>query len=327
MSSRYLLLFGLPRSGTTWLGKIFDSHPATLYRHEPDSVERINGLALLPDDAGTYSGDALRQYLNAVRNNRSLKVVGKPPLFPKRYSTTLDLYLYRLSCAVSRTVSQVGLRLPVVAAPRISGEDDILVWKSIESLGRLGVIMSILPNAHALHIVRHPCGYIASVESGERGNRFGDIAPASEDYGLYEMLLATQIGGAWGFSITDVRAMYPEERLAWRWAIFNDKAIEDTAHQSKVMSFAYERLCKSPLTVARELIQFSDLEWSDQVERFVNKSTSANESTYYGVFKDPRQSAWSWQEKLEQSRVDRIIALARKSRTWTELEYEAMSCG
>jgi hypothetical protein len=32
-----ILVFGLPRSGTTWLGKIFDSHPETLYRHEPDS--------------------------------------------------------------------------------------------------------------------------------------------------------------------------------------------------------------------------------------------------------------------------------------------------
>ena len=31
-----ILLVGLPRSGTTWVGKIFDSHPSTLYLHEPD---------------------------------------------------------------------------------------------------------------------------------------------------------------------------------------------------------------------------------------------------------------------------------------------------
>ena len=55
MGNRVTLVFGLPRSGTTWLGKIFDSHPMTLYRHEPDSVERISGVPLLPDapDAGT----------------------------------------------------------------------------------------------------------------------------------------------------------------------------------------------------------------------------------------------------------------------------------
>jgi hypothetical protein len=34
------MILGAPRSGTTWLGKIFDSHPRVLYRHEPDSVYR-----------------------------------------------------------------------------------------------------------------------------------------------------------------------------------------------------------------------------------------------------------------------------------------------
>src|SRR5690349_19178518 len=37
-------ILGAPRSGTTWLGKIFDSHPSVLYRHEPD----IAAAAKLP---------------------------------------------------------------------------------------------------------------------------------------------------------------------------------------------------------------------------------------------------------------------------------------
>lgn len=28
-------IFGVPRSGTTWLGQLFNSHPAVLYRHQP----------------------------------------------------------------------------------------------------------------------------------------------------------------------------------------------------------------------------------------------------------------------------------------------------
>jgi hypothetical protein len=39
-----LLLFGMPRSGTTWLAKIIDSHPDIIYRHEPDSREKIDIL-------------------------------------------------------------------------------------------------------------------------------------------------------------------------------------------------------------------------------------------------------------------------------------------
>jgi sulfotransferase family protein len=33
-----ILILGAPRSGTTWLAKIVDSHPDVLYRHEPDAT-------------------------------------------------------------------------------------------------------------------------------------------------------------------------------------------------------------------------------------------------------------------------------------------------
>ena len=33
-----ILILGAPRSGTTWLAKIIDSHPDVLYRHEPDKL-------------------------------------------------------------------------------------------------------------------------------------------------------------------------------------------------------------------------------------------------------------------------------------------------
>ena len=33
-----IVIFGSPRSGTTWLGKLFDSHPDVFYLHEPDSI-------------------------------------------------------------------------------------------------------------------------------------------------------------------------------------------------------------------------------------------------------------------------------------------------
>ena len=42
-----ILLFGMPRSGTTWIGKIFDSHIETLYRHEPDTWKKIKEIPFL----------------------------------------------------------------------------------------------------------------------------------------------------------------------------------------------------------------------------------------------------------------------------------------
>ena len=50
--SRSILVVGLPRSGTTWIGKIFDSHPRTLYLHEPDSAVPMNGIPLIAESMG-----------------------------------------------------------------------------------------------------------------------------------------------------------------------------------------------------------------------------------------------------------------------------------
>lgn len=325
-TDRLVFLVGLPRSGTTWLGKIFDSHPATIYRHEPDSVERIAHIPLLVEEMPESMKVALRAYSSGIKFNRALKVVGKKPIFPKSYLSIHSLLLYRLGVVIAQLAGRAHLDWPVLGAPdKGSRNDDIVVWKSIESLGRLGAIVEAFPSTHALHIVRHPCGYVASVEQGESSGHFNDENFTSEDFKLYEMLLETRTGRAWKLSMADIKAMDPVERLAWRWAVFNDKALEDTAHQVEVMCFSYESLCEAPLRVARRLIEFAQLEWHSHVERFVNASTSCNESTYYSVFKNPKQSAWGWQDKLPSAKADRIIALARKSKAWSVLEYGKMS--
>ena len=50
-----LLLVGMARSGTSWIGKIFDSQPTTLYKHEPD--RSIPDVPMIPrlEDVGMDS--------------------------------------------------------------------------------------------------------------------------------------------------------------------------------------------------------------------------------------------------------------------------------
>jgi hypothetical protein len=319
MPDKFILLFGLPRSGTTWAGKILDSHPSTLYRHEPDSVDRLTEVSLVPNASNQHYFSILRRYAQNVSANRHPKVVGKLPIFPKNYLSRPTLALYKAGVQVSKIFARLGMTLPVITAPLHCGRNGALVWKSIESLGRLGPLIAALPDAVGLHMVRHPCGFVASVQRGERARRFEDNRGASEDYGILELLLATSVGQRFGIDIGDLKAMQPEERLTCRWCIFNDTVLEDVASGSRVLTFAYETLCDSPLSTAHSLLQFAGLPWDKQVETFIAASTTSHDATYYSVFKNPQRTAYRWHKELSPIEIDRVSSLAERSITWRRL--------
>ena len=309
-----ILLFGLPRSGTTWVGKIFDSHPQTLYRHEPDSVRRLSmPLFPEPNDAPVYA-EQVRTLLAEMPQMRESKVVGKMPLFPKAYLSSPAFALKRAGILGAKAVGRVSSGFPVPFLPRAerAGRGRI-VWKSIESLGRLGAILEILDDAVAIHLMRHPCGYISSVLRGEAAHTFVDNRPSSDDYGLMEMLLSSVSAGKYGLTLDVLRELTPEERLAWRWVLINEKAIEDTAEGGRAKAVSYDALCRDPAGVGREMFDFVGLDWDAQTARFVAQSTASEDSSYYSVFKDPLRAAMRWREELAPDAIKRIMTVVAKS--------------
>ena len=239
-----ILLFGMPRSGTTWLGKIFDSHPLVLYRHEPDTWQRLTDVPIVADRATrpTYE-TRLRAFVDSLPAMRADRVCGKRPLFPKSYATRSAVHRYAVASLLHKGLARAGLGSDPPAPPQpADGKDYRLAWKSIESLGRLGLMLESLPDARSVHIVRHPCGYVASVLRGEAAARF-DHNAAAADFPIYEMLSRTAPAQRRGLTLDRFRDMPAVERLAWRWVIFNEFAAEDTAGEPRNRVLYYEELC------------------------------------------------------------------------------------
>lgn len=317
MEIKPILLFGMPRSGTTWLGKTFDSHPDTLYRHEPDNPHTLDSVPLIApvEGMGRY-GRMINDFAEGLRDIRAVRVTGKLPLFAKNYYSPARFQIRKSLLMSGKLASRfLGLEMPVANLIDFKRPGKIhLVWKSIESLGRLGVIARALPDCRAVQVIRHPCGYVASIQRGESQGSLGGSEPASEDYGIFKMLMATKQARSRGLTIELMKSLQPVERLAWRWALFNEKAMEDIEGLEGCSYVRYEDICEDPITGYRRLFDFTGLSWNPQTEQFVVQSTGNEVSAYYSVFKDPRKAAHSWKSTLSVGDIDRVLRVVQETR-------------
>lgn len=313
--SNMILVFGSPRSGTTWLGKIFDSHPETLYRHEPDSVERAAHIPLLvPSEQIDGLREKALDYVARISSVKTSKVNGKYPLFAKTYNNEIERNIKELIVLYAKFMEKFGVSTSIpdfIFNKKAKGTR--LVWKSIESVGRLGLFARVLPSCRAILILRHPCGHIASILRGEALGRFQSRDPASEDYGILELILATEQAKSRGLDMAAFRAMSPVERLAWRWVVFNEKAMVDTATLNNCRAIRYEDLCVNPLAVVRSLFDFAELSWSEQTYNFIKESTERDSISYHSLFKNPARSVSKWRDELSRTDIEAICNVAKDS--------------
>ena len=185
------------------------------------------------------------------------------------------------------------------------------IWKSIESVGRLGALARVIDQSRVILIVRHPCGVISSVLRGQAGSRFGSKVQASEDYGLFEMLSGTEPAKKRGLTIERFRAMSPIERIAWRWALVNEKAMQDISGLANCKLLRYEDLCADPVAESKQLLAFTELRWNEQTEKFVRRSTERDTHSYYSIYKNPLRAAMKWRSELSAGDVERILSFVK----------------
>jgi hypothetical protein len=321
-----LLVVGAPRSGTTWLAKIFDSHPRVVYRHEPDSIHRTAEIP--PFNTPPYEShtlEAARSYLLELCEVQTIKVMGVLPTFPKTYFT-------RPAFALQRTLVtgfKVGEHLPIVgdkvariSFPNLRRADKhvSVVMKSIDALGRVSLFMAACPSLKTILIVRNPYGHIASVLRGIRMKKFEGSVPITEDLGIYKLLAGARQARDLGVDFAAFKAMPPVQRLAWHWAICNIMALEALRDCPRGRVIRYEDLCDNPVDLSKSLFAFVGLEWNMQTESFVNVSTeSSGAERYYQIFRDPKQSAHKWRNELTADQMDQVSCVVEQLPAWASV--------
>ncbi len=113
--------------------------------------------------------------------------------------------------------------------------------------------------------------------------------------------------------MTYLRTLTPIERSAWRWTLWNEKAMEDIQSQANRRVVRYEDFCAGPARAARHLFDFCGLSWQSQTEQFLVDSSGKDDSAYYSVYKDSSQAATTWRKRLSAENIEKILAITTKS--------------
>ncbi len=317
-----ILVLGSPRSGTTWLAKIFDSHPDTLYRHEPDELILT-----------TFALDPAEQVSEWLRQ-RGLRAAAKRPYFRKSWRP-LPLENIRRGFAVALAIAERLPTLSRLATP--IGVPDLVAptrRKSVRGLLKLvnwdGTLAArTMPNARCVFILRHPCGQIASVmaglatrqSAGPAADRSKDSFARSETREAIAAAIAT--AGRQGIDAATFDALPDAAKYAWGWRAFNEPAVAALAALPNARIVLYEELCRQPEPASKELFAFAGLDWHPQTAAFLGVSTRHDgPSGYFDVFRATELVPDRWRQTMkaqDQDAVRAVVATSVLARYWPDL--------
>jgi Sulfotransferase family len=281
-----ILVLGMPRSGTTWLAKILDSHPDVLYRHEPDEVVLANS-----DQTGV-------EKLCIWLETRAISTV-KPPLMPKAWLPRPLGILHHAAVRVEKVAARVlgknmASKLKVPRALDLNRRPTRVILKLVAY--DAADIAQALPDTRILFLLRHPCGQVQSIVEGVSGGYFEGISP---DVG--------ELARSW--LIFNERAVAALEGLPNA----NIVVYEELSATPMSLSRALYEFCGLPWNTQTErfIARTTRQDWR---------------SDYYGVFRNAKAAANRWRVTMNPTAQHAVRDAVRGSpltRYWPDLNQNA----
>lgn len=316
MTKPRTLIIGSPRSGTSWVAKLVDAHPWVVYRHEPDSTAWTKEIPGTVDQSeyDRYLPTAAR-YLDRIFDVSTVKTNGGKVRFRKAYRGPIKEAIFRSTFMTLRAMENIQplrgfanrTHIPQLVQP---GDQERIheVAKSVIAGGRAGLYARARPDYRFVLIVRHPAAVVGSEIRGKKAGKMPGEAPIRE--------LATMPGAQQrGLTEQFFKEADYLQRMSWWWLLFNEKMIKDTRDCANCLLVNYDEMCVAPAAMLERIYQHAGIAWSDEVSRFLDRSTSAQPGNdeYFNLFRDPQQAANRWRKELSSEQIDEIRSITEDS--------------
>jgi hypothetical protein len=293
------MLVGSPRSGTTWIGSLFDSHPDTLYLHEPDVIVKEPRLPMVPSAKRPEPPAAVtRAFLARMAKTRALRSVFMRERFTKAWRGTLanrvrdGMILAARGLAAALPPLRLDRRISI---PDLGGRAaPIVVLKSVDAITRLSAYARAAPEVTFLFIIRHPCGV---VRSKQRGVAMGKMAEEP----LYDDLFA--LPRTDGVDPAAARQWPNERRAAFDWTVRNSWVLDEVAGLPNVHIVDYEKVANDPRAETARLFGLTGLPANAQTDAYLDSllATERGQGDYFAIGRNPAKAANEWRAGLPEA--------------------------
>ncbi|MGB9377703.1 MAG: sulfotransferase [Mycobacteriales bacterium] len=303
MGGQPLLVTGLPRSGTSWVGKMLEASGEVVYINEPLNPQHPPGHS-----PGVLDATVEHRYHYICADNEAPWLRAFADTFRLRYKPVAEVRRNRAAYDLAR----MGKYATSFTVGRLKGRRAMLddPWATV-SIPWFANRM----DCQAVVMVRRPESFAGSWRKLGWRVEFADL--------LAQPLLLRDVLGSYEAemrSLLDSDDWVAQISLLWRAMYAAVADLHDTV--PGLILVRYEDLAARPVAGFRALYDQLGLTWSDRVERLLVKNTTAADSSRVfgwnlrgGLSRtgfrpmDSQQSLTSYRKQLSEDEVDRICGL------------------
>jgi len=300
--NQFLLVTGVPRSGTTFVGRCMALAPTATYLWEPFNQKYRSGIPdYYPYIGPSTDTDKISKYNSIISDTLMLRHLS--PFVEVRPGDGLIRRIVK-SCGINRSFFQYRY---AQAKQFLNGNRCLLIKDPVAIFLSEHLLRNF--NFKIIAVVRHPAAVACSRERLNWG--FGFDAWSRQDDLTADLLTPFFASGVDYASYSDAEM----SALQWRLCYGYLKKLEEN-YKDKLLLVRHEDLLINPREFLNSAFEFANLEFDEQVLRKVNHyMTGTNvERKTMQLSRLERRNAnelrYAWKTSIEQSELNKIRDIA-----------------